>query len=109
MKEFWFFKILGLQNPEILLLHIHAKELKTGTQTHVCSSTIPNNQMADTAQMIINREMEKHIVMYTYTVKYNQPLNGMKYCYTLQHGHNSKWLSDKSQTQKITYFIIPHT
>ena len=80
-----------------------------GTQTHVYSSTIHNNQKAETSQKSINRLMNKHIIIDIY----NEILFSHKMEWSNDIGNNMdeplKQLSDKSQTQKITYFIIPLT
>lgn len=59
-------KLWLLHNAIILPLEIHIKELKMGTQTHVYSSTIHNNQKAETSQKSINRLMNKHIIIDIY-------------------------------------------
>ena len=115
LKIFWWlFKKLNIElryNLKVPLLCIYPRELKTSVQRKTCTpmfivalfiiAKIWEQLTGLTADDWINKMWYLHIVSIIHLQE------GEMYWYLLQYGCTSVTLSERSQTQRATYYMIP--
>lgn len=84
------------------------KQVPKPVHVHVCTKQhYHNSQKVERAQMSIIWWMDKPNMVYTHNGILFSHKKGMKYWHMLKVNEHWNMLSERSQIQKITYYVIP--